>query len=210
MFTGLVEEVGEVKDVRRRGKGALLSVKCSKVLEGTEIGDSVAVNGVCLTVVELGRDFLSFFVSNETLQRSNLGELRPKTPVNLERALRVGDRLGGHIVQGHVDTVTKITGIKREGESYRFFFKLPEKFSHLLIEKGSVAIDGISLTVASLGKETFSVAVIPHTYENTNLRWKRVGNSVNVEFDLIGKYVERMLKGAPGRDARSVTPQLLP
>jgi len=146
----------------------------------------------------------------ETLQRSNLGELRPKTPVNLERALRVGDRLGGHIVQGHVDTVTKITGIKREGESYRFFFKLPEKFSHLLIEKGSVAIDGISLTVASLGKETFSVAVIPHTYENTNLRWKRVGNSVNVEFDLIGKYVERMLKGAPGRDARSVTPQLLP
>ena len=204
MFTGLIEEVGEVKEVRRRGKGALLTVRCSKVLEGTKIGDSIAVNGVCLTVVEMGKDFLSFFVSNETLQRSNLGELRPKTPVNLERALKVGDRLGGHIVQGHVDTTIKITGIKREGESFIFTFKLPKEYSHLLIEKGSIAIDGISLTVARLGSEEFLVAVIPHTYENTNLRWKRVGNRVNLEFDLIGKYVERILKvkGAPGRDTR--------
>lgn len=202
MFTGLIEEVGEVKEVRRRGKGALLTVRCSKVLEGTKIGDSIAVNGVCLTVVEMGKDFLSFFVSNETLQRSNLGELRPKTPVNLERALKAGDRLGGHIVQGHVDTTTKITGVKREGESFIFTFKLPREYSHLLIEKGSVAVDGISLTVARLGSEEFSVAVIPHTYENTNLKWKRVGNRVNLEFDLIGKYVERILKvkGAPGRD----------
>ncbi len=204
MFTGLIEEVGEVKEVRRRGKGTLLTVRCSKVLEGTKIGDSIAVNGVCLTVVEMGKDFLSFFVSNETLQRSNLGELRPKTPVNLERALKVGDRLGGHIVQGHVDTTIKITGIKREGESFIFTFKLPKEYSHLLIEKGSIAIDGISLTVARLGSEEFLVAVIPHTYENTNLRWKRVGNRVNLEFDLIGKYVERILKvkGAPGRDTR--------
>ncbi len=204
MFTGLIEEVGEVKEVRRRGKGALLTVRCSKVLEGTKIGDSIAVNGVCLTVVEMGKDFLSFFVSNETLQRSNLGELRPKTPVNLERALKAGDRLGGHIVQGHVDTTTKITGVKREGESFIFTFKLPREYSHLLIEKGSVAVDGISLTVARLGSEEFSVAVIPHTYENTNLKWKRVGNRVNLEFDLIGKYVERILKvkGAPGRDTR--------
>ncbi len=209
MFTGLIEEVGTVKKIRKGGKGALLSVRCSKVLEGTKIGDSVAVNGVCLTVVEMGKEYLSFFVSNETLQRSNLGELRPKTPVNLERALKIGDRFGGHIVQGHVDTVTKITGIKREGESYRFIFRLPEKFSHLLIEKGSIAIDGISLTVASLKTDTFSVAVIPHTYENTNLKWKRTGDTVNVEFDLIGKYIERMLKGAPIRDARNVTPQLL-
>ena len=211
VFTGLIEEVGTVKEIRKGGKGTLLTVKCSKVLEETEIGDSIAVNGVCLTVVEMGKEYLSFFVSNETLQRSNLGELRPKTPVNLERALKLGDRLGGHIVQGHVDTTTKITGIKREGESFVFSFKLPKKYSHLLIEKGSVAVDGISLTVAGLGSDEFSVAVIPHTYENTNLKWKRAGDRVNLEFDLIGKYVERMLKvkGVPGRDTRGITPQLL-
>ncbi len=209
MFTGLIEEVGEVKEIRKGGKGALLSIKCSKVLKGTRIGDSIAVNGVCLTVVEMEKDYLSFFVSNETLQRSNLGELRSRTPVNLERALKVGDRLGGHIVQGHVDTTTKITGIKREGESFIFTFKLPREYSHLLIEKGSVAVDGISLTVARLGSEEFSVAVIPHTYENTNLRWKKTGDRVNLEFDLIGKYVERMLKGAPGRGTQGITPQLL-
>lgn len=209
MFTGLVEEVGEVKEIKRREKGALLTVKCRTVLEGTKIGDSIAVNGVCLTVTEVTKGSLSFFVSNETLKRSNLGGLHQKEVVNLERALKVGDRLGGHIVQGHVDTVTKITGIKREGESFIFSFKLPKEYSHLIVEKGSVAIDGISLTVASLNSDSFSVAVIPHTYENTNLKWKRVGNRVNLEFDLIGKYVERMLKSAPRRDAGKITPQLL-
>lgn len=209
MFTGLVEEVGEVKEIKRSSKGALLTVKCRTVLEGTKVGDSISVNGVCLTVTEISGESLSFFVSNETLKRSNLGELRQKQFANLERALRVGDRLGGHIVQGHVDTVTKVTGIKREGESFIFSFKLPKEYSHLIVEKGSIAIDGISLTVARLNPDSFSVAVIPHTYENTNLRWKKPGNTVNLEFDLIGKYVERMLRSAPGRDAGKITPQLL-
>ena len=208
MFTGLVEEVGKVVELRKRSKGAVLKIGCSRVVDGTKVGDSVAVNGVCLTVVEIGGNYLEFFVSSETLQRSNLGRLATGEPVNLERALKLGDRLGGHIVQGHVDAVTKVVGIKREGEGYRFLFKLPQAFVHLVVEKGSIAVDGISLTVASLEPETFSVAVIPHTYENTNLKWKRAGSTVNLEFDLIGKYVERMLSSAPRR-GRWITPQLL-
>ena len=194
MFTGLVEEVGRVKELRKFSKGARLKVRCRRVLEDAKVGDSVAVNGVCLTVVEVGRESLSFDVSYETLKRSSLSLLKPGEAVNLERALKVGDRLGGHILQGHVDATTKITGIKREGEGYRFTFKIPKGFEHLLVEKGSVGVDGVSLTVAELLKEEFSVAVIPHTYENTNLKFKRAGDLVNLEFDVLGKYVERMLR----------------
>ena len=193
MFTGLVEEVGKVREVKKGSKGARLKVECRTVLEGTKKGDSIAVNGVCLTAVEVGRDFLTFDVSYETLRRSSLSLLRPGQPVNLERALRVGDRLGGHILQGHVDTTTKITAIKREGESYRFFFRLPAGYAHLVVTKGSIGIDGISLTVAELLPDGFSVAVIPHTFENTNLKFKRAGDLVNLEFDIIGKYIERMV-----------------
>ena len=208
MFTGLVEEVGKVVELRKRSKGAVLKIGCSRVADGTKVGDSVAVNGVCLTVVEIGRNYLEFFISSETLQRSNLGKLATGEPVNLERALKLGDRLGGHIVQGHVDAVTKVMGIKREGEGYRFLFKLPRAFAHLVIEKGSIAVDGVSLTVASLELETFSVAVIPHTYENTNLKWKRAGSTVNLEFDLIGKYVERMLTTISCSSSTSISPML--
>jgi riboflavin synthase len=194
VFTGLVEEVGKVKELRKFSKGTRLKVGCRKVLEDAKVGDSVAVNGVCLTVVEVERESLSFDVSYETLRRSSLSLLKAGEAVNLERALKIGDRLGGHILQGHVDAITKITGIKREGEGYRFTFKIPKGFEHLLVEKGSVGVDGISLTVAELFKEEFSVAVIPHTYENTNLKFKRAGDLVNLEFDVLGKYVERMLR----------------
>ena len=194
MFTGLIEEVGRVEEVKRSSKGGRLKVKCTKVTEDVKIGDSVAVNGVCLTATEVGKNYLTFDVSYETLKRSSLSLIRPGEAVNLERALKVGDRLGGHILQGHVDATTKITKIEREGDGFRFYFKIPRGFEHLLVEKGSVGIDGISLTVAELFKELFSVAVIPHTYENTNLKFKRAGDVVNVEFDILGKYVERMLK----------------
>ncbi len=194
MFTGLIEEVGRVKEIKRSSKGARLKVACSRVIGGTKVGDSIAVNGVCLTAVEVGKDYLTFDLSYETLNRSSLSLLKPNDPVNLERALKVGERLGGHVLQGHVDTITKVTAIKREGEGYLFSFKVPKGFEHLLVEKGSVGIDGISLTVAGLFPENFSVAVIPHTYKETNLKFKRVGDLVNVEFDILGKYVERMVK----------------
>ncbi len=194
MFTGLVEEVGKVREIKKSSKGAKLKVECKNVLEGTKIGDSIAVNGVCLTVVELGENFLSFDISYETLRRSSLSLIKPGSPVNLERALKLGDRLGGHILQGHVDTTTKITAIKREGEGYTFTFKLPKAYTHLVVEKGSIGIDGISLTIADIFPDSFTVSVIPHTFEKTNLKFKKPGDAINLEFDIIGKYVEKMLK----------------
>ncbi|SMP16977.1 riboflavin synthase alpha chain [Desulfurobacterium pacificum] len=193
MFTGLVEEVGKVKSIEK--SGSLLKVECEKVIEDAREGDSIAVNGVCLTVIEIGKNFLSFDVSPETLRRSNLSKLKAGSAVNLERALKVGDRLGGHILQGHVDTVVRVVGIRREkGGFYRFTFELPYNFRTLVVEKGSIGIDGISLTVAEVKGNTFSVAVIPHTYENTNLKERKVGDRVNVEFDIIGKYVKAMVE----------------
>ena len=193
MFTGLVEEVGKVKSIQKGG--AFLEVECSKILEDAKEGDSIAVNGVCLTVVKLSKSSVSFDVSQETLKRSNLSKLRPGSLVNLERALKVGERLGGHILQGHVDAVIKLTSIKREGKGFiTFSFELPSTFKVFVVEKGSVGIDGISLTVASIKSNAFSVAVIPHTYENTNLKTRKVGDLVNVEFDIIGKYVKNMVE----------------
>jgi len=194
LFTGLVEELGSVIYLRKSRGGAELKIKAQTVLNGTKIGDSISVSGVCLTVTEIGRGELSFFTSLETLNRTNLKFLKPRDFVNLERALTPNSRLGGHIVQGHVDAVLKVIGIRREGEGFRFEFSIPQSYEHLLVEKGSVAIDGISLTVAEISRGKFSVAVIPHTYERTTLKFRRAGDLVNVEFDVIGKYVERMLR----------------
>ena len=194
MFTGLVEELGSVIYLRKSQGGAELKIKAQTVLNGTKIGDSISVSGVCLTVTEIGRGELSFFTSLETLNRTNLKFLKPRDFVNLERALTPNSRLGGHIVQGHVDAVLKVIGIRREGEGFRFEFSIPQSYEHLLVEKGSVAIDGISLTVAEISRGKFSVVVIPHTYERTTLKFRRAGDLVNVEFDVIGKYVERMLR----------------
>jgi len=194
MFTGLVEEVGKVVELKRFSSSGRLKVGCYRILDDVKEGDSVAVNGVCLTVVEIGVNYLVFDVSAETLRRTTVGTLKPKEAVNLERALKLSDRLGGHILQGHVDTTTKVMGIKREGNGFIFTFRLPPQFSHLVVEKGSIGIDGISLTVANLFADSFTVAVIPHTYENTNLKYRKPGELVNVEFDIIGKYVDRILR----------------
>jgi riboflavin synthase len=195
MFTGIIEEMGSVKGLRREAGAARLTVSASLVLEGTAIGDSICVNGVCLTVVEMDGSSFSADVANETLKVTNLGDLRVGQKANLERALRLSSRIGGHLVTGHVDAVGRIREKKQEGNSWRIFIETPESALPYIIKKGSVAVDGISLTVADVEKTGFSIAMIPHTAKLTTLGFKSAGESVNLETDIIGKYVERLLAG---------------
>jgi riboflavin synthase len=190
MFTGLIEEVGTVKSLVT-GTVNRLSIKCSKITNGISLGDSVAINGVCLTVIRIGSQEVDFDAVKETISRSTLGELKPNDKVNLEASLCAGKPIGGHFVLGHVDGVGEISSIKSEGESKVISFIAPDAVSRYLVEKGSIAIDGISLTIANCSKNIFSVAVIPHTLENTTLINKKPGNKVNLEADIIGKYVEK-------------------
>ncbi len=196
MFTGIVEEMGSVKALRREPSAARLTVSASVVLEGTAIGDSISVNGVCLTVVEMGKSEFSVDIAHETLKVTNLGELHVGQKVNLERALRLSARIGGHLVTGHVDAVGRIREKRQEGNSWRIFFEAPEKALRYIIKKGSIAVDGISLTVADMDASGFSIAMIPHTAKLTTLGFKSGGDSVNLETDIIGKYVERLLPGS--------------
>jgi len=193
VFTGLIEEVGKVKNIVRKSSGLRLTIETKEIHRETKVGDSVSVNGACLTVEETSGNELVFFVSGETLKRTNLKLLRVNDWVNLERALRLGDRIGGHLVQGHVDATTKILRIRKTGEEFVFSFQTPKDFHRFMVEKGSVAIDGISLTITNVTQTTFSVTVVPHTFENTNLKFRKVGDTVNVEFDLIGKYLEKLI-----------------
>lgn len=200
MFTGLVETLGEVAAVRNTGSGIRLSVRPLSVFE-LETGDSVSVNGVCLTVTRItpglsGKgEECAFDVSPETMRSTNLGELKPGDRVNLERALRLSGRLGGHIVTGHVDNVGIITGKKPAGEYTFYTFEAPPDVLKYIVGKGSVAVDGISLTVVDVGGMSFSTAIIPHTLAATTLGDKGVGDRVNLEADIIGKYVEKLLHG---------------
>lgn len=194
MFTGIIEAMGEVRSVQRTGGNVDLIVQAAMAAE-LRVDQSVAHNGVCLTVVELWPgEPGSYRVTavDETLQRTNLGELKPGDPVNLERCLRVGDRLDGHMVQGHVDTVTECTGVVELDGSWRFDFRLAEP-RNLLVQKGSVCINGVSLTVADLTDTQFSVAIIPYTFAHTTFSRLHVGDRVNIEFDILGKYVQRSL-----------------
>ena len=163
-------------------------------LEGVSVGDSEAVHGACLTVVKTHSNLLTFDVSEETLKRSNLKYLKKGDPVNLERALLATSRLGGHILQGHVDTTLKVLLLSRSGEHWHLKIELPKEYSLFIVEKGSIGIDGISLTVNYVEEGSFSINVIPYTYENTNLKHRKVGDLVNVEFDIVGKYVINYLK----------------
>ena len=195
MFTGLIEDVGTVRALDRSGTAGRLVVMTALPLETVAIGDSVAVNGACLTVVTKGGGALAFDVSPETLSRTALGGLSPGSRVNLERALRVGDRLGGHLVTGHIDCVATVAARREESGNIIFSFSLPPENSRYVIAKGSVAIDGISLTVNSVSGSGFTVNVIPHTAAMTTLRYRKPGDPVNVETDIIGRYVERLLGG---------------
>ncbi len=193
MFTGIVEETGEVADVRGTGANREVIVRAGITGE-LRIDQSVSHNGVCLTVVELMGDRYRVTAVEETLRRSNLGDLKPGDPVNLERCLRLGERLDGHMVQGHVDTVTACLSVEDRDGSWCFTFALPEQ-KHLLVEKGSICLNGVSLTIARLTDRDFSVAIIPYTFEHTTFSTLRAGQRVNVEFDVLGKYVERMMAG---------------
>jgi riboflavin synthase len=190
MFTGLVQDVGVVERVEQ---GATTDLWIRTALASPfERGESIAVDGVCLTIVDADGQRFKVQAAPETLRRSTLGSLRPGAKVNLERALRLNDRLGGHLVQGHVDAVARIVRAREEGGSKVMTFELPPELQRWFIEKGSVAIDGVSLTVMTLGRDSFEVMLIPETRERTTLANKRVGDGVNLEADLIGKYVARL------------------
>jgi len=199
IFTGLIIETGRVRRVTRKADGAFLVIEAKKVLEGTRIGDSISINGVDLTVIELGGDFFASDASLETLKRSTLGELQTGSRVNLERALAVGERLGGHMVQGHVDGTGELINVTPEGNAYRMRFGFPRALGRYIAMKGSITVDGISLTVAGLGDDWFEVAIIPHTWRETILSDLKPGDAVNLEVDVLAKYVERLMlhKDAP-------------
>jgi riboflavin synthase len=193
MFTGLIEEIGRVLLFDAGERSAQLHIVAPRVAEEIQIGDSVAVNGCCLTLAAHSGDQLTFDLLEETLDRTNLKALRRDSRVNLERALAADGRLGGHFVQGHVDCAARILAAERTEVEQRLEFELPAAFAHYVAYKGSVAVNGVSLTVAQLLPESFSVWIIPHTKAQTNLGAARVGDLANLEFDLIAKYVERML-----------------
>ncbi|MDA0589334.1 MAG: riboflavin synthase [Planctomycetota bacterium] len=194
MFTGLIEGQGRVSAILPEGEAIRLEIDAGEsIAAGLSIGDSVSINGCCLTVVELAEPVVAFQAGTETLSRTNLGRLQPGDPVNLERSLPVDGRLGGHFVQGHVDGVGKVASIDRDGDWITMWFEIPVALAKFLVPKGSVAVDGISLTVVNVEQTRFSVALIPHTLEVTTLGVRDVGDPVNIETDILGKYVERLL-----------------
>ena len=193
MFTGIIEEMGTVRRLNQSPNRCELELSASKVLEGTQIGDSIAVNGVCLTVIRLGEEHFTADVMPETLRRSNLGQLKPGSKVNLERAMAANGRFGGHIVAGHIDGTGKILAMQPEGNAVLVTISATPELLRYVVEKGSIAIDGISLTVAKVSHTDFTVSLIPHTGEETTLLKHRPGEIVNLETDIIGKYVEKLM-----------------
>jgi riboflavin synthase len=193
MFTGIIEELGRVRSIEERGENAYIIIDARVVTKATSNGDSIAVNGVCLTALDIHNDSFAANVSRETLLRSTLGNLKPGTPVNLERSVTPATRLGGHIVQGHVDARGQFVSVADHGESWTVRISFPPEIARYLVFKGSVAVEGISLTIANLADDYFEVAIIPKTWELTNLSQLKPGDNVNLEVDVIGKYVERLL-----------------
>ncbi len=195
MFTGIIEEVGEIAGIQKGTHSCVLTIKGNKVLEDAKVGDSIALNGVCLTVTQiLSGQTYTVDVMSETLNRSSLAELSNGSPVNLERAMAANGRFGGHIVSGHIDGTGKVSGIKKDDNAVWFTIDTTPDVLKYIVEKGSIAIDGISLTVAYVDENCFKVSIIPHTISETNLKTKKIGSQVNLECDIIGKYVEKLLK----------------
>ena len=194
MFTGLVETIGIIDSVRPEGPGVRLKIRAGEVAADAHLGDSIAINGCCLTVVELTGDALGFDAGSETLSRTNLGKLIPGSRVNLERSLKVGDRLGGHYVSGHIDAVGTLDQIKQEGAWAFYWFRVPPELSRQMASKASIAVDGVSLTLVAVQPGLFSVALIPHTLEVTTLGKLVPGDAVNIETDILAKYVEQQLQ----------------
>lgn len=209
MFTGLVEEVGTLKSVKRGGGSCVLTVECSRVLEGSRVGDSIAVNGVCLTVTSMGGAYFTADAMPETLDRSSLGKLPAGSPVNLERAMPADGRFGGHIVSGHIDGMGTVMSITPDENAVWYRIGAEPKLLRYIVEKGSITIDGISLTVADTDSESFSVSIIPHTQKETSLRSLRSGSAVNLETDIIGKYVEKLMQPEPEIKQGGLTEEFL-
>ncbi|MBQ8151656.1 MAG: riboflavin synthase [Firmicutes bacterium] len=200
MFTGIIEEIGKIKAISRGANSAVLTVQAHKILEDVHLGDSIAVNGVCLTCTSFTKDQFTADVMHETLNRSSLGQLRIGGQVNLERAMSAEGRFGGHIVAGHIDGVGRVTDIKRDDNAIWYTIEASPEIMRYIIEKGSIAIDGISLTVAEVGRNYFKVSIIPHTASETTLSLRKTGDIVNLENDCIGKYVEKLIKPYEGKD----------
>ena len=198
MFTGLIAELGGAVSLKKQAKGAVLEVRASETASGAAVGDSIAINGACLTVTGIRDAAMSFDLSGETLQSTTLGSLKPGDRVNLESSLRADSKLGGHFVTGHVDAVGKIRAKKKEGETFKIEIEAPPEVMDFLVEKGSVAVDGISLTVVDVLSGFFTVVIIPHTLEVTTIGFKGPGDAVNLEADMLGKYVLRFLERAKG------------
>lgn len=189
MFTGIIEEIGTVKSIKSKA----ITIEADKIFEDLKLGDSVAVNGTCLTVSSFSNKIFNADITSETLNRTNLGDLKSGFKVNLERALTLNGRLGGHIVSGHVDGIGIIKNISKNSKDIILTVEVPFDLMKYIIEKGSVAVDGISLTIAEVNKNNFSIALIPHTFKETSLYYKKEGDKVNIENDIIGKYVEKLL-----------------
>ena len=211
MFTGIVEEVGTIRSVVSGGSSGEIAINARTVLENTKIGDSIAVNGVCLTVTKMTDGGFTADVMPETLRRSNLGRLHIGDSVNLERAMAADGRFGGHIVSGHIDGVGTVAEMKRESNAVWVKISAASEILRLIVEKGSIAIDGISLTVAEVTNRDFSVSIIPHTGNETTLLKKQIGNRVNLENDIVGKYVEKLLqsKSVPSKTESKITMEFL-
>lgn len=209
MFTGLIEEIGFIDKVISQNSGGQLIIHAKTIQDGAKLGDSIAVNGVCLTVTNLTKTSFTADVMPETLKRSNLRQLQKGTPVHLERAMVANGRFGGHMVSGHIDGTGTISGKKNEGNATRIFINADPNLLKQIIEKGSIAIDGVSLTVISVDKDQFSVGIIPHTVTQTMLLDKKIGDQVNLETDMIAKYIQRFLDHNSGQQDKPLTLEFL-
>lgn len=207
MFTGIVEELGKVRQISLQGSSGRIAIQAKKVLEGTRIGDSIAVNGVCLTVISLRPDGFTAHVMAETLRRSSLGTRKPGDLVNLERAMAANGRFGGHLVQGHIDGTGSIESYRKEENAVWITVRTGDDIMRLIVEKGSICIDGVSLTVAAEGDGWFQVSVIPHTGSETTLLGKKPGDLVNLETDVVGKYIEKLLRNTGNRENTARAPE---
>ena len=201
MFTGIVEEMGQVEGIQRGRQSAVLAIRAKTVLEGTKIGDSIAVNGVCLTVTTLSPGRFTADVMHETLDRSSLAQLKRGSAVNLERAMAADGRFGGHIVAGHIDGTGRVTEVRKDDNAIWYTIQAAPQVLRYIVEKGSIAVDGISLTVARVETDRFAISAIPHTVAQTVLRDRKEGDLVNLETDIIGKYVEKLMTPAPESQA---------
>lgn len=199
MFTGIVEEIGTVLEFSKNNKNALIVVKCEKILEDIKIGDSISINGVCQTVTDFNEKSFTTQISYETLNVTNFSTLSKGQYVNLERALTLSSRIGGHLVSGHIDGLAQVKNIQKSSDFYNIKFEVKKDFSKYVAKKGSVTLNGISLTVATIESNEFSVAVIPHTFENTTFKELKIGDFVNLEVDILAKYVEKFLSSSNNR-----------